>query len=239
MTKLSQIAFEAERLLGRMHEPKRLALQQDLVSLGEERWLAMRGPEPRTPLAYALWSVTPPLADLFAELYTAGDAGLEDVLSGHRPAWGLALLVLAELARGNAAGAQVAHELMMLFESATAGRHYAERMAALLRGELQPPALHRHSEAPPLRKALIVIAAHTKRSDLELVLEIIRLLAASKGSSDAALEALRQALEALGISFVAVEDDRVRYTRHGQEHKAATFNQIADALFEIRQRLLG
>ncbi len=86
MTKLSQIAFEAQRLLGHMGESRQLVLQQDLTGLCESHWSELRGAEPGTPLAYALWSIAPPLADLFADLYTAGDARLNDVLRGHRPA---------------------------------------------------------------------------------------------------------------------------------------------------------
>lgn len=239
MPKLSQIADEARRLLGRMHESRQLALQQDLVGLCEERWLALRGAEPSTPLAYAQWSVTPPLADLFADLYTAGDAQLNDVLQGHRPAWGMALLALAEIARGNAQGAQIAHEPMMAFESVSAGTRYAARMAGLLRGELAWPALHKHAQQPPLLTALAVIAARTGRCDLEAVLEVIRLLAASKDSSDAALEQLREALADVGIGFVAVEDKQVRYTQHGHEHKPASTGQLADMLLEIRQKQIG
>lgn len=239
MTKLSQISAEAERLLGRMREPKRLALQQELMGLCEDRWLALRGPEPSTPLAYALWSVTPPLADLFADLYTAGDAQLDEVLQGHRPAWGLALLALAEIARGNAEGSQVAHEPMMAFESAAAGKHYAARMTALLHGDLPPPALHKHAQRPPLWKALMAIAARTGRSDFEAVLEMIRLLAASQGSSDTALEQLREALDDVGICFVSVEDDQVRFTQRGHAHKAVTKRKLADSLLEIRQMRIG
>jgi len=239
MTKLSQIAFEAERLVGRMQETRRLALQRQLVDLCEARWLALRGPEPTTPLAYALWSVTPPLADLFADLYTAGDAQLNDVLGGHRPAWGLALLALAEIARGNAEGARLAYEPMMAFESANAGTRLAGRMAAFLRGELAWPALHKHSQQPPLWTALAVIAARTGRCDLEVVLEAIRLLAASRDSSDAALEQLREALAAAGVSFLAVEDGQVRFARHGHEHKPATPGQLAEMLIDIRQKQIG
>lgn len=239
MSKLSQIAFEAERLVGRMQETRRLALQQELVDLCEARWLALRGPQPTTPLAYALWSITPPLADLFADLHTSGDAQLEKVLGGHRPAWGLALLALAEIARGNAEGARLAHEPMMAFESAAAGALLAGRMAAFLRGELTWPASHKHPQQPPLRTALAVIAIRTGRCDLEAVLEVIRLLAASKDSADAALEQLREALGAAGVSFLAVEDGQVRFARHGHEHKPATTGQIAEMLIDIRQKRIG
>lgn len=239
MSKLSQIAFEAERLVGRMQETRRLALQQKFVDLCEARWLALRGPQPTTPLAYALWSITPPLADLFADLYTAGDAQLENVLGGHRPAWGLALLALAEIARGNAEGARLAHEPMMAFESAAAGDLLAGRMAAFLRGELTWPASHKHPQQPPLRKALAVIAAHTGRCDLDAVHEVIRLLAASEDTPDAALEQLRETVAASGIRFTAVADGLVRFEQHGHVHKPATLNELADALFAMRQSLLG
>lgn len=239
MPKLSQIAFEAERLLGHMQESKMLALQQALIGLCEARWLELRGPEPATPLAWALWSVTPPLADLFADLYTAGDARLDEALRGHRPAWGLALLALAEIARGNAQGVQAVHEPMMAFESQTAGAQQAARMAALLRGELAWPLLHRHAQQPPLAKALMLLTARTGRCDLEAVFEVIRLLAASKDSADAALEALRAALAEAGIVFVAVEGEEVRYAQRGHAHKATSRKQLAESLLAIRQQLLA
>lgn len=239
MTKLSQIAFEAERLLGHMHESRRLSLQRELIDLCESHWQELRGPEPGTPLAYAVWSITPPLADLFADLYTAGDARLGEVLLGHRPAWGLALLVLAEIARGNAEGAQIAHEPMMACESETAGKHYMARMADLLRGGRPPPAPHKHAQLPPLQKALVAIASFCGRGDFEAALEAVRLLAASRDSSDAALEELRSMLEEIGISFVTAEDGLVRYTQRGHAHKAATFGEIGDALLEIRRNRLG
>jgi hypothetical protein len=239
MPKLSLIAAEAGRLLGHMHEARRLGLQQDLTGLCEAHWQALRGPEPTTPLAHALWSATPPLVDLFADLYTTGDAELDDVLQGHRPGWGLALLALAEIGRGDAEGAQVTHEPMMVFESEKAGAHLAARMAATLHGRMELPPLHKHAPRPPLWKALMVIAAHTGRSDLKAVAEVLRLLAAAPESSDAALEQLRKALDEVGIGFVAVEDDHVCYTQRGHEHKPASLKQLADSLFEIRQMQLG
>jgi hypothetical protein len=238
MPKLSLIAAEAERLLGRMHEPKRLALQQDLIDLCEERWHELRGPEPTSPLAYALWSTTPPLADLFAEMYTSSDARLDDVLQGHRPGWGMALVALAEIGRGDAEGARRAHEPMMVFESEKAGAQLAARMAALLQGRLEAPPLHKHSSQPPLWKAMVVIAAHIKRCDLKAVIEAIRFLA-DPATSDPALKELRNALDEKGIRFLGVYDSHILYSQHGREHKPATVNQLGDTLFVIRQMLLG
>jgi hypothetical protein len=238
MLKLSLIAAEAERLLRRLPEARRLALQQDLIGLCEARWHEVRGAEPATPLAHALWSATPPLADLFADLYATGDARLDDVLHGHRPAWGLALLALAEIGRGDAEGARLAHEPMMAFESETAGTRLAARMAELLHGRLEVPPLHRHAPRPPLWTALAMITAHTRRCDLKAVIGTIRLLA-DPSTSDATLKTLRHALDEVGIRFTSVEDDQVRYTRHGHEHKPATSGQVAEVLAEIRQHLIG
>lgn len=243
MPKLSLIVTEAELLIRRLPEPKRRALQQALADLCETRWRELRGPEPATTLAHALWSVTPPLADLFAEIYAAGDPRLNHVLQGHKPAWGLALLVLEEIGRGDAEGARFAHEPMMMFESAEAAAHYAERIAAALHGQLEALPLHRHTSQPPLWKALAVVAAHTGRCDLKATTEVIRLLAAGQAPSgqpsDEALEQLRNALHDLGVRFLGIDKNQIRYEQHGHAHKPVSIKQLGDALIEIRQAQLA
>lgn len=204
----------------------------------ETRWHELRGREPETPLAHALWSLTPPLADLFADLYATNDARLNDVLQGQKPAWGMALLALAEIGRGDAEGARLAHEPMMVFESETAGKQLATLMAAALNGRLEFPHPHKHAPNLPLGKALIVIATHIRRCDLKAVVETIRLLA-DPTTSDPELKALRNALDEDGIRFTGIDDDQVRYTQHRHEHKPATVKQLSEALFEIRQKRLG
>ena len=238
MTKLSRIAFEAERLLGHMPETKRLALQQALADLCESHWHELRGHEPTTPLAHAMWSTTPPLADLFADLYVTGDARLDDVLQGHRPAWGLALLAMAEIDNGNAQGARLAHEPMMAFESEKAGARLASQMSALLHGRPEIPHLHKHAQRLPLWRAMGLIVTSTRRCDLEAVREVIRLLA-DTAASDPALKDMRNALDELGIRFLGIDEERVSYTQHGHEHKPVTVHQLGDTLFEIRQSILG
>ncbi len=238
MTKLSLIAFEAERLLGYMPEAKRLALQQSLSDLCELHWHEMRGHEPTTPLAHVLWSTTPPLADLYADLFLTGDKRLDEELQGHRPAWGLALLAIAEIDRGDAQGARLAHEPMMLLASESAGAHYAAQMAALLHGRLEIPHLHKHAQRLPLWRALALITASTGRCDLKAVIEVIRLLA-DPATSDPVLKEMRNALDELGIRFLGIDEGRVSHTQHGHEHKPVTLHQIGDTLFELRQKLLG
>lgn len=243
MPNLSLIATEAEQRIGRLPESKRRALQQALADLCEARWRELRGPEPAAALAHALWQVTPPLADLFAEMHAAGDPRLDRVLQGHKPALGLALLVLEEIGRGDADGARFAHEPMMVFESVEAAAHYAERIAAALHGELEPPPLHRHTSQPPLWKALAIVAAHTGRCDLKAISEVIRLLAAGPAlaapPSDEALERLRSALHDLGIRFLGIDGNQIRYEQHGHAHKPVSFKQLGDALIEIRQAQLA
>lgn len=243
MPKLSLIASEAESLVGKLPEAKQRALQLALVALCEEHWYKMRGPEPATKLAHALWLMIPPLADLFADMYAAGEPRLDQVLQGHKPAWGLALLALAEIERGDAEGARLAHEPMMLFEAEGAGRQYAERIAATLRGQLQVLSLHRHTSRPPLWKALAVIAAHAGRSDLKAIIPVIGLLAAAPPPagqpSDEALELLRNELSDLGISFLGIDDDHIRYAQHQHEHKPVSVRQLGEMLAEIRQAQLA
>lgn len=239
MPKLSLIVSEAERLVGKLPEPKQRALQQALADLCEEHWREMRGPPPTTTLAHALWSVTPPLADLFADMYAAGDPRLDHVLQGHKPAWGLALLALAEIERGDAEGARLAHEPMMLFGEGGAGGQYAARIAAALHGELEALPLHRHTSRPPLWKALAVIAAHAGRCDLNAIIPVIGLLAAAPlpagQPADEALERLRNELGDLGIRFLGIDDDHIRYQQHQHEHKPVSVRQLGDILAEIRQ----
>jgi hypothetical protein len=131
MPKLSLIESEAARLVDRVPKARRRALQQALLDLCDAHWLDIRGPEPATPLAHALWSAAPPRADLLADLYAAGDSRTQALL-GPKPAQGFALLVLAEIERGNAEGIRLAHDPMMLFDSPAAGARYAEGVAAAL-----------------------------------------------------------------------------------------------------------
>ncbi|NIQ11099.1 MAG: hypothetical protein GWO23_16160, partial [Gammaproteobacteria bacterium] len=98
------------------------------------------------PLARALWSVTPPLVDLLLDLYAENDARLNEFFSPGHLSRGLALLVMAEIERGNEAGVHIAHEPMMAFEGASPPAALLERIADLLRGTLEPPLLHRHDK---------------------------------------------------------------------------------------------
>jgi hypothetical protein len=236
LTKLSFIEAEARRLTERLPEAKRRALQETLIGLCEAHWSEVRGPEPATALAHALWTVVPPLAELLVDLEAAGDARLAELVAGSRPAGALALLVLAEIERGDAEGVHVAHEAMMAFDTPAAGRIYAERVAAALRGRIEGPALHRHSSREPLWKALAIIAAHTGRHDLKALVEVIRLLAAPPGAvPDEALERLRAALRKVGVRFLGIDDKAARFELHGQEHQPATHKRLRDMLAEIRQ----
>jgi hypothetical protein len=243
MTKLSFIEAEARRLAGKSPESIRRALQAALIELCEARWREIRGPEPATSLAHALWSAPPPLAELFVDLHAAGDARLAELLDGLRPAHALALLVLAEIERGDAEGVHVAHEAMMTFDSPPAGEVYAERIAAALRGGLEGFRLHRHSSRPPLWKALAVIAAHTGRHDLKALVEVIRLLIAAPGGpgerADVALESIRGALRELGVRLLGLDDDLVRFELHGRERKPVSRKRLGDMLAEIRQARLA
>jgi len=243
MPNLSLIETEAQELVRRLPESRCRALQAALVDLCETHWQTLRGPQPTTPLAQTLWSTTPPLADLFIDLYAAGDARLNDVLPGYNLARGLALLVLAEIQNGNESGVHIAHEPMKVFETVSPPTSWLNRIAALLHGTLDAPRLHHHDRHDSLWKALAVIASHTKRLDLPAVLEVIRLLTESPDQSaalaDVALEKLRHAIEDAGICFLHIDDDRIHFEQHNNAHKPVRTRQLGELLMEIRQQWLG
>jgi hypothetical protein len=242
MPSLSLIETEAQRMLRRLPETRRRALRSALVELCETRWQEIRGPEPETSLARALWSVTPPLADLLVDLYAAGEARLDDIVPGGRSAQGLALLAFEEIERGNEAAVHIAHEAMMAFETAPPPSVWLERIAALLRGTLEPPLVHPHDSHPPLWKALAVIAAHIRRPDPSAVLQVVRLLTLpleqTAASRDEALATLRDAVHQAGIRFLRIDDDHILFEQHGREHKPVRARQLADMLLEIRHMWL-
>jgi hypothetical protein len=242
MPKLSLIESEAARFVGHVPEAKRRMLQDALINLCEIHWPEIRGPEPDMPLAHALWEGAPPLADLLADLYAAGDERLDGVLQGRKPAQGFALLALAEIERGDAEGARLAHEPMMLFDSPSAGTLYAEGIAAALRGTPSGMQLHLHESKPALWKALATIAANIGRCDLNAVLRVIGLLAARAApeqTADEMLEQLREKLDGLGVQFLGIDDHHVSFEIHGHEHKPVSTRQLGEMLVEIRQAWLS
>lgn len=241
MTSLSAIEQEAQRLVGALPERRRSALQISLVELCEAHWDELRGARPAGVLAQCLWALCPPLADLLLDLHAAGDWRLDGLLPGQNLAKGMALLVLAEIARGNEFGAHLAHEPMMAFQSAPPRADWLTRSAALLRGTLAPPPLRAHDHHPPLWKALALIAAHTQRLDLPAALAVIRLLAADQDgvASDAALAALQGEVRKVGIRFLGIDQDHVRFEQHGHAHDPVRARQLGVMLREIRQTWLG
>jgi hypothetical protein len=239
MTKLSHIANEARRQVGRLAESKLHNLQDDLVKLCEAYWREIRGPEPAAPLAHALWSATPPLSDLYVDLHGASDMRLDEVLGRMTPSRGLAVLVLAEIERGDMEGLHIAYESMMIFESPAAAQAYTEQVASSLRGELKTGKLPRNVKREPLCKALAALIAHTGRHDLKAVTESVRLLVAEQSTSDEALEDLRMALNDAGIHFCSIGDDKICFDLNGRAHKPVRLNRILDTLLEIRQTRLG
>jgi hypothetical protein len=241
MPKLSLIESEATRLLRRVPEASRHALQQELLELCEAHWPELRGPEPATRLAHALWSVAPPCADLLADLVAANDARLQGLL-GTQPAHAFALLALAEIERGNVEGVRLAHAPMMLFDTPAAGARYAEAVAAALRGGGADLHAHPHASRPPLWKALAAMVAGSGRCDLAAAMGVIGVLLARPAADappDAALDALRGQLDAIGVHFLGIDDGHVSLAVHGESQPPVTTRQLAEMLGEIRQAWLA
>lgn len=240
MPSLSLIETEAQRLLRSLDEPQRSEMQSALVDLCESHWQELRGPEPTTPLEQALWSITPLWVDLLIDLYVTDDGRLDFILPRHHMARAMALLVLAEVQRGNEAGVQMSHEPMMVFEMEQPPLPWLERIASLLRGTLAAPLLHPHDGHGALWKALAVIAAHTKRLDLAAVLSVTKLLTTPGADThyDEALEALRQEILETGIRFLGTDDDRIHFEQHDHAHKPVRARELGEMLLEIRHKWL-
>jgi hypothetical protein len=237
MPSLTHIATEAQRLLRSIRETRRRELQHELVALCENHWHEVRGLQPDTPLAQALWAITPPWSDLLLDCYASYDHRLTELLPSGNLSNGLALLALAEIERGNEMGAHIAHEPMMAFEEAAPSTAWLERIAKIVRGTLEPPLLHPHDRRDALWKALAVIAAHTRRLDPAAVLEVVRLLTDTT-TQDAALERLRQDVLDVGIRFRSIEHDHIQFELHGHPHKPVRARQLGEMVLEIREKWL-
>lgn len=239
MTRLSHIASETRRLLGRMPETKLHNLQDALVELCEAHWREIRGPEPADSLAHALWTATPTLADLYIDLYRLDDMRLEELLDRLDPLRGMAALVLAEIERGDAEGIHVAYETLMILQTPAAAQDYAACIAQALRGELKVKKRRRKTKREPLCKALITLVDQTGRHDLKAITETMRLLADNQAAADQSLNQLRTAIAECGIEFSRIEDDHVHFNLHERQHKPLRLHRILDLLLEIRQARIG
>lgn len=236
---LTLIENEAQHLIGRIPEDRRHAMQVTLVDVCEAHWIKIRGAEPVTSLAHTLWSITPPLADLFIDLFLNQDSQLWEIVPEHTLARGLALVTLAEIERGNETGVHIAHEPMMAFETSAAPAGLLKRNSALLHGELTAPLIHPHEKHGALWKALAVIAEHTHRLDLPAVLAVIHLLTLPADSRshlpDPELDALHHAVGEAGIRFLGIDDDYIRFGQHEHEHKPIRCRHLGEMLLELRQ----
>jgi hypothetical protein len=132
---------------------------------------------------------------------------------------------------------------MMASESVTLPAEWLERIAALLRGRLEPPPLHPHGRHEPLWRAMAVIAAESGRLDLPAALRVIELLTeegrAPAAPPDGKLEAIRAELEEVGVRFLALEDDQILFAQHGKPHKGVRSRRAGEMLAEIRRNWLS
>lgn len=238
MTKLLIIDAEARRVLGRMPMPRMQALGASVAALCEAHWPSMRGPEPTGRLARALWQIPPHLADLFVHLYGVADPHLGEILDRLTAPQALALLVLAEIERGDAEGARSAYAAMRLFESPAAGAAQMRSILATSGGQA-PEARLMHAHRPALWRAVVGLAVQTGRWDMKAVIEGIRQLAQLQASSaeladEPDTQRILAMLRELGVTFLGVEGDRLRYALRGEEREPVRCKEVADMLAEGR-----
>ncbi|WP_036249456.1 hypothetical protein [Methylobacter sp. BBA5.1] len=240
MTKLSFIESEARRNLGRMPAQKLEALQRNLIALCEKHWSAIRGSEPASGLARALWAVNPHCADLIVDLYGDFDPGFSDTVGHLQPTKVLAALVLAEIERGDAEGARLAHEAMMLFESPQAREIHVESVRSRLRGaRSERESRHKHEHHDAFFKILSLLARQTGRCDLQAMVVAVEYLAAIQAHPEAIAgdpEVMRilEFLQDMGLDFQGIEEGRIHYTVRGVPKKPVSGKRLEDMLAQIR-----
>lgn len=235
MTKLLIIDAEARRVLGRLPQPRMQALRTSLAALCEGSWPKIRGPEPATRLAQALWEIPPHLADIFEHLYAIADPHLGEVLGHLTPPQALALLVLTEIERGDAEGARSAYAAMRRFELPAAGMAHVRAMLTSSGGA--PGARLRHAHRPALWRAVVGLAVQTGRWDTKAVIESIRQVAQTQASpaglaDEPDMQRILDMLRELGVTFLGVEGDYLSYAVRGEEREPVRCKQLAEMLAE-------
>lgn len=236
MTKLFTIDDEARRMLGKLPERRRQSLQASLVTLCEAAWPTIRGPEPATRLAKALWEIPPHCADIFAHLYSIADQRLEGILEHLTPPQALALLVLAEIERGDAEGARSAYAAMRLFESPAAATAHVRAILTASGGQA-PEAWLRHAHRPARWRAVVGLAIQTGRWDTKAVLECIRQVAQAQArptevAEEPDMQRILDMLQGLGVTFLGVEEDHLIYMLRGEEREPVRCKEVTEMLSE-------
>ncbi|HUL13916.1 MAG TPA: hypothetical protein VLU73_17340 [Methylococcaceae bacterium] len=240
MTKLSFIETEARRVMGNLSEQALRTLQGSLVELCEVHWCVIRGPQPTTSLANTLWAIRPHLVDLLVDLYGAADPKLLEALDHVPFTKAIAGLVLAEIERGDAEGARLAYETMMLFESPQARQAHLQAVRSRLYGtKPKTGKWHKHMHRDAFFQAMAVISEQTGRRDLQAMTAAVKLLAETQSSPNAMgkdkdLEQILIALRDMGLAFQGIDGDRIHYTLRGVERTPITSKRLEDILAQLR-----
>ncbi len=240
MTKLSSVESEARRRLGRFPKQKLEALQREIIELCEGHWSLIRGPEPVSGLARALWTVRPHLIDLFIDLYGTYDAELSEIISNLPAIKVIAALVLAEIEHGDAEGARLAYEAMMLFETEKAAEIYTDSVRSRLRGIAPDRAKrHKHEHHDALFRSLATICEQTGRSDLQAIVVALQYLTAVQANPVArehtdADEKILGILRDLDLMFLGFEAEKLHYTVRGASKRPVSAKRLEDMLAQIR-----
>jgi len=240
MTKLSFIEIEARRHLARIPERELEALQRTLIKLCENHWSVIRGPEPASGLARAMWAVRPHFADLVVDLYGAPDPGFYEAVCYFPPTKVLAALVLAEIERGDAEGVRLTHEAMMLFETPEAREIHTNAVRSRLRG-VRPEhgRWRKHAHHDPIFRSLAMISGQTGRCDFQAIVVAVEYLTAIQASpvareGDQEVMRILEFLRELDLVFQGFEEGRIHYTLRGVSKKPVSGKHLEEMLAQIR-----
>jgi len=240
MTKLSFIESEARKHLGRISEQDLEGLQRSLIKLSEKHWANIRGPEPASGLARALWAVEPHLAGLIVDLYGNSDPGFFEAVCRFPKTKVLAALVLAEIEQGDAEGARMAHEAMMLSESPQAIEIYTDFVRSRLRGARpEHGRWHKHAHHDPFFRSVSMISKQTGRNDFQAIAVAVEYLSAIQASpnakeGDQQVKQIFDFLQDMDLVFQGFEAGKIHYTLRGTARKPLSRKRLEEILAEIR-----
>lgn len=240
MTKLSFIANEARRHLKSFARHELEDLQGVLVGLGQKHWRAIRGPKPGAGLACAIWTIQPHLSDLIVDSFGASEERFSEEISYLPLVKVFAVLVMNEIESGDAEGARLAYEAMMLSETQQAWKIYIKKVGARLRGgRIDLGRWHKHGHLDHLFRAVALIAEFTGRLDYGAMVAAIDYIAVQQvspeiGERDTETKKILEFLQNMGLVFDGFTKGRVYVSMRGMTKKPVSQKRLQDILAQIR-----
>lgn len=180
------------------------------------------------------------IAGLIVDLYGNSDPGFFEAVCRFPKTKVLAALVLAEIEQGDAEGARMAHEAMMLSESPQAIEIYTDFVRSRLRGARpEHGRWHKHAHHDPFFRSVVMISKQTGRDDFQAIAVAVEYLSAIQASpnakeGDQQVKQIFDFLQDMDLVFQGFEAGKIHYTLRGTARKPVSRKRLEEILAEIR-----